>query len=539
MGTKHIITALGSMAVLLSATSCNDWLTEESPGSTSLDDFFTSGATAIQTINACYTPLAWEYNSTYFSEWFIGDVCSDDALKGGQNTSDMADAYDMENFKTNANNALLLNFYRAQYQGIQRCNLALQQVPNVAADDDMTEERKDCLLGEAYFMRAYYYFRLVRVFGGVPYVNVVIDSSEDWQQPRATAEYVYQQIISDLINAESLLWNKSEYADTDLGRATKGAAQAMLLKTYLYMHDYANAEKWGQTFMEEQFQTGEYRLCDNYFDNFTLAGENGPESVFEIQYMEDPTSDYGEGFGFTRGTFTTILTRSRAASLGGNAGWGFNHPTQNLYDEFEVTLDDNGNEVSHDPRRDWTISKPSDDEVDANADLTYLGSPYNNHKTAYYENGTYVALSHATRSPMNYRLIRLSDVMLMYAEAIVENGGNKTTAIEMLNKVRTRPDVNMPTFPNYLGYTDSMDDLRRAIRHERRVELGMEGHRWFDLCRWGIAYEVMDKDNGSYGSAETDEARAEMASFVKGKHELFPIPAEEINLNPMEQNPGY
>ena len=243
--------------------------------------------------------------------------------------------------------------------------------------------------------------------------------------------------------------------------------------------------------------------------------------------MAEPTSDYGEGFGFTRGTFTTLLTRSRAASLGANAGWGFNHPTQNLYDEFEAG----------DPRRDVTIGKPTDEEVENNVDLTYLGSPYYSNKTSFYENGEFVALDHATRSPMNYRLIRLSDVMLMYAEAALESGKDVGIAKTMLNEVRGR--VGMPQFPGYLGYQDNTDDLRKAIRHERRVELAMEGHRWFDLCRWGIAYDVMDKDNGSYGKSETEEARAEMASFVKGKNELFPLPAEEINLNPMEQNPGY
>ena len=546
MKTRYLLTVLSGVALLSAATSCNDWLKEEAPGTTNLNDFFTSGTTAIQTANACYTPLAWEYNTTYFPEWFIGDVASDDALKGGQNTTDMADAYDIENFKTNPNNGLLLDFYRAQYQGIARCNLALQQVPAVEPDETMTQERKDCLLGEVHFMRAYYYFRLVRIFGGVPYVDFVIDSSNEWQQPRATADEVYQKIIDDLLIAEPLLWNKSKYADEDLGRVTKGAAQAMLLKVYLYMHDYENAYKWGKTFMEQQYNTGEYSLCLNYPDNFTLAGENGPESVFEIQYMEDPTSDYGEGFGFTRGTFTTVLTRSRALSLQGVEGWGFNHPTQDLYDEFEtnvVDTDGDGIADGPDPRRDWTIYAPTAEEIASNPEYTYLGSYYSNFKTAFYENGAYYILTHATRSPLNYRLIRLSDVMLMYAEAAVHQS-DPVTATTMLNNVRSR--VGMPAYGSYQVQSDwempadgDGSDLLRAICHERRVELAMEGHRWFDLCRWGIVYDVMDKDKGSYGSHESAEARAEMASFIEGKNELFPIPAEEINLNPMEQNPGY
>ena len=531
MKTRYIVPVL--FAVATGMTSCNGWMQEETPGVQDFKDFFTGGAVAIQTVNAAYTPLAWEYNNAYFSEWYFGDIASDDALKGGQDLADGPDAYDIDNFKVNPNNAIVLNYYRAKYQGIARCNLALQEVPKVPVDDDMTESRKECLLGEAYFMRAFYYFQLVRLFGGVPLVDFVIDSSDKWIQPRASVEQVYEHIVNDLIEAEKRLWNKSQYAAEDLGRATKGAAQAMLCKAYLYMKNYPKAYEWGHKFRQEQYGR-EYTLCTNFADNFTLAGENGPESVFEIQYMEDPTSDYGEGFGFTRGTFTTILTRPRSSELGARKGWGWNHPTQNLYDEFEAG----------DPRRDIAIGTPSP-EAQMEVEVNYLGSVYYNNKTAYSEEGTFPALDHDSRSPFNYRLIRTSDVLLLYGEAALESGhtGDAKWALEEVRK-RARncaadPATTLPQFPGYLGFTDNTDDLRKAIRHERRVELAMEGHRWFDLVRWNIAYEVMDKDQGSYGKNETPEARQQMANFIKGKNELFPIPAEEINLNPMEQNPGY
>ena len=162
--TLHIITLFAALGL----ASCTDWLTEKGPGTTELGDFFTSGETAIQTVNAAYVPLSWEFNNTYFCEWFIGDVASDDALKGGQNIGDMADAYDIENFKTVSTNTLLLDFYRAQFQGIGRCNLVLANVPGMETDETMDEKTKERLIGEAYFLRAYYYFRLVRLFGGVP-----------------------------------------------------------------------------------------------------------------------------------------------------------------------------------------------------------------------------------------------------------------------------------------------------------------------------------------------------------------------------------
>lgn len=528
---------LPGMMMLLAAgaTSCNDWLGEDSPGSTKLDDFFTSGTACVQTINGCYAPLAWEYNHSYFSEWYFGDIASDDALKGGQNIADGADAYDIDNFKTNANNAIVLDYYRAKYQGIIRCNLALREVSKYEPDETLTQSRRDCLLGEAYFLRGFYYFQLVRVFGGVPLIHEVLDSSERWQQPRATREAVYESIISDFEQAEKLLWAKDEYAPEDLGRATSGAARAMLCKVYLYAGDYAKAYEWGSKFVNDDYRSGKYRLCSNYADNFTLAGENGVESVFEIQYAADPTSDYGEGFGFTRGTFTTILTRPRMSSLGGQSGWGWDHPTQNLYDEFEPG----------DPRRGVTIGVP-DAEALGEVEVTYLGSPYYNRKTAYIEEGDiFPALDHASRSPLNYRLVRVSDVLLLYAEAALESGLDLNGARWALEEVRSRAracsaDPNaLPAFPGYRNYTDDVPSLRDAIRHERRVELAMEGHRWFDIVRWGIVASIMDKDTGTYGSTESAEARAEMASFIPGKHELFPIPSEEIALNPMEQNPNY
>ncbi|MDE6277473.1 MAG: RagB/SusD family nutrient uptake outer membrane protein [Muribaculaceae bacterium] len=531
---KKTLYIAAAVALGMGLSSCNKWLDEDAPGNTRFDDFYIGGAVAIQNVNACYAPLCWEFNSCYFPEWYIGDIASDDALKGGQNLADGGDVYDIDNFKVNANNPILLNFYRAKYQGIARCNLALQEVAKMEPDEVMSQSRKDALLGEAYFLRAYYYFQLVRVFGGVPLVDFVIDSSDRWIQPRATAEDVYDHIIADLLLAEEGLWNKSEYAREDLGRATKGAAQAMLCKVYLYMKDYNKAYEWGKTFVDTQYKGGQYSLCGDYGDNFTIAGENGPESVFEIQYMAEPTSDYGEGFGFTRGTFSTILSRPRLPSMGGNSGWGFGHPTQNLFDEFEAG----------DPRRDLTIGLPPENEIGI-AEVDYLGNSYYNRKISYWEHGDFPSLDHATRSPFNNRQLRASDALLLFAEAALESGKSLTDAKWALEEVRSRArrmvsDANvLPAFPGYRGYADTADDLRKAIRHERRVELGGEGHRWFDIVRWGIGKEIFDMASGSYPRTETAEAQAEMGNFIVGQSELFPIPAEEMNLNPMTQNPGY
>lgn len=208
-----------------------------------------------------------------------------------------------------------------------------------------------------------------------------------------------------------------------------------------------------------------------------------------------------------------ILTRSRSSAFG-DSGWGFNKPTQNLYDEYE----------EGDPRRDATIHNPTDAEIQTPEQEIYLGSRYLNRKYALIgDDGKYVKLSHHARGPINNKQIRYADALLMYAEACLASGVDVAKGEAALNEVRSRVGLGAVTL------------TWESLRHERRVELAMEGHRWFDLCRWGIAKEVMD----AYKAQESAEARAEMAEFIAGKHELMPIPAEEVRLGGLTQNPGY
>lgn len=530
----------------LCLTGCEDYLTAPSPATDTAKDFFSGGQACINNINADYVPLQWEYGTTYCSEWFIGDVVSDDALKGGQNLNDMSNVYDFENWKTISNNDLLNDIYRANYLGIGRCNLSLRHIPEAETDSLMDQRLKNRLLGEAHFLRAMYYFRLVRIFGGVPLILSVIDGTSGWVQERASVDDVFKAIIADLEIANQYLWVRSAYSSADLGRATKGAAQAMLLKTYLYMAgDYWNkqvtmdasdcykaAKAWGDSIIA----SGEYALVPNYAELFTLAGENGPESVFEVQYMEEETSDYGAdagGFGATRGTFSVILTRSRSSLLGG--GWGFNKPTQNLYDEYE----------DGDVRRDVTILNPLDSLIENPNEEIYLGCRYVSRKRALYTNETgtaYENLGHATRGEINNTIIRYADVLLMHAEACIGCGDEAGAAAD-LNQVRSVR--GMATYPGYTfkvnGTEISAPTILQAVRHERRVELAMEGHRWFDLVRWnGLEGTGVKAHMDSYAQTETAAAQQQMAAFVAGKHEIFPIPAKQRELNmALTQNNGY
>ena len=529
----------------LSLSSCNDWLTEETPGTTKVSEFFTSLSTAEAVVNAAYVPMTWEFGTTYYPEWYFGDIVSDDALKGGQDINDGADLRELENFKANSDNEILLGYYRAQWQGIQRANLAIDEIPTTRIETEGDEAEKqakyrDRYLGEAYFLRGYYYFRLARMFGGMPLIDYVIKSSNQWAQTRSTMDETLNFAIKDFKRAENLLWKKDKYSDEELGRATKGAAQAMLLKANLYRADYlrnagneteaqkyfAEAAKWGK----DVIKSSQYSLWPNYLDNFRLANENGRESVFEIQYTEEATSDYG-GEGYTRGTMTTILQRSRSSAFG-EAGWGYNRPTQNLYNEYEAG----------DARRDETILVPTDEQIETPAQEIYCGDRMLNRKYAMYNdgaNGGIYKLAHATRSPKNNIQIRYADVLLMYAEACCESG-DLPSAKTALKEVRDR--AGLSPFPytaviqgQTVTFNDNQEDLRKAIRHERRVELAMEGHRWFDLTRWGIAKETMD----TYMAGETEEAKELYGTFQKGKHELFPIPSKEIDLSGIEQNPNW
>ena len=462
----------------------------------------------------------------------------------------MAAAYELDNFRISNNNAILLDWYQLNFHGVARCNFAVEQLPSVPPDAEMSERTKTRLIAEAKFLRALYYFRLVRVFGEVPLVTFTVQTSEKWRQPKESVENIYAQIFRDLEDANAGLWPASELRQNpaDVGRAAKGAAQAMLLKAHLYYAQwhsdhYATAKAWGDSIAA----SGEYALEDKYADNFSIYNENGKESVFEVQYAEEASSDYGSfnpHFGGTRGTFTTILTRSRSDEVprkksgGSTDGWGFNKPTRDLYDEFEAG----------DARRDASILDlyAIDSGLITNpAEELYMGSAYLTRKYAIMDS-TLNALwdGHATRAPINVKLIRYADVLLMYAEACNESD-DFAAAKSTLNALRAKrrsecadPAAQLPDFPSYANrktgqsYVDDKSGLREAIRHERRVELALESHRWFDLVRWGVAKETMN----AYKARETPEVQAAMNDFTEGKNEYFPLPQYELDLSGLEQN---
>ena len=541
---KSIKFTIFALALVCGLSSCNGWLKEQQPNESRLSDFFISKDAAKQAVVGCYVPMTWNLGGTYCNEWLIGDIASDDAIKGGEYLKDMSDSFDICKFQVVPSNGLLDAFYNAQYIGIARCNQAMESIYDMTLPEDMTETERSQMLGEVEFLRAFYYFRLVRLFGGVPMPLSPVVSSDDWKMQRSSADEVYDQIIFDLETAEAVLPLRSEYASDDLGRATKGAAEALLMKVNLYRKNYSEVLRWGKLITA----SGEYSLVPDYFSQFLLENEWSSESVFEINYATDMYSDYG-GFGFTRGTFTQIMMRPRSALVGGVSGWGYDRPTWDLYAEFE----------DGDPRRDWTILEQLPSEVEnETAEIHYADYFYNRK----YQMETYPVsetaaakglrfdlpeLSHASRAGLNWKEIRYADVLLMYAEAAIESGTELATAKEYINSVRHRASASLP----------EVEATREALRHERRVELAMEGHRWFDLCRWGIAKETMNAYRQKFRLSNWDSLVSEypfistidkshfelldgddMCEF-QDYHVLMPIHQEQIRLAGLEQNEGY
>jgi len=494
----HKIFLLTTVGLLLS--SCEGFLQRENLTAITDDNFYQDEDDALAALTAAYSTLQLDgqiVNAGHF-RWFWGDIVSDDADKGGSGPNDVASLGRLENFEGRPNSELLSAEWLADYDGIYYANVVLENVPDIAMDPILQAR----ILAEAKFIRAYNYYQLVTIFGGVPLVTATLSPEEDLI-PRASEAEIWAQIETDLTEAIPEL--PTTYPAAELGRITRGAAQGLLIKVYAWQQQWTEAK----SVAEDLVNSGVYRLVDDYGSIFSQAGEFNDESVFEIAYMNASGGDWGF---FEEGTLTNVFQRPR----GQFGGFGFNLPTQDLVDEFE----------EGDPRLGWTIFQLGD-ILPGRGELTTEATTYPHE---YYPRKYYITPSEEatlgapeTNGPSNERIIRYSDVLLMYAEAAYHTG-DEATARDLVNQVRARarggqeevlPDV-----------TASGPALLEAIYHERRVELALEGHRFFDLVRTGRAGEVM---------------RAHGKNFVDGIHEKFPIPIREIQLSNglIEQNPGY
>jgi starch-binding outer membrane protein, SusD/RagB family len=449
-----------------------------------------------------YTPLQW-----LNQEVPVGDIASDNAVSGGENASDVLSLQQIDDYTHTPVNSTLTELWKSAYEGVNRANYMLQYKAKNPAGAAVDFAGKEALYGEVYFLRAYYYFHLVRMFGDVPlFVDKRLSLSESKTLSRSPKADVYKQIEKDLTAAIATL----PAMQVEKGRITKYAAQALLGKVFLYQNKFDQAA----AMLDNVINSGAFTLVTNFGSIFLASGENGPESVFEIQYSNN--SPYYNWGGYNRGQGNYAVQQTGIRGLNGTAampyapGWSTNLPTKNLSDAY----------TAGDTRKDVTVLDiEAYKAANPSYNITYLVAPYKN--TGLY-NQKYLPRKGETSGQIelnygnNFRIIRYADVLLMAAEAYNRSATpNDTKALGYLNQVRAR------AFGNSLhNITASGSALTQAIWEERRLELAMEGHRFFDLVRTG---QAKDKING----------------FVVGKHEVFPIPQDEVSISGLTQNNGY
>lgn len=472
--------------ILVFSTGCKDYLTEDLKGSFSSDTFYQNDKQAIQAVNGVYDAIA--FNSFDNAIWVFGDVASDDAVKGG-NPGDQSEITYIDEFISDGNNGIISNYWVFAYEAISRANNVIAYVPDVPMD----EELKNRIIGEAKFIRAYTYFNLVNVFGKVPLKLLPQRSQATIHVPLSDESSTYLQIEKDLSDATLVL--PVSYNSSDIGRATRTAALAMLGKVNLYQQKWAAA----LGYFQQVEALGIHSLLPNYADNFKLSFENSNESIFEIQHQTGNNPFTG-----------SALNQWFAPPSEG--GYYFDAPTQSLVNAFEISTTGEA-----DPRLDASIGRDGQlwlNGENFNSTWSPTGFLTKKHQQPLIE----IPSSLKGDGDLNYIYLRYSDLLLMKAEAFNETG-QADSARANLNKVRQRARASFNGTPpvdllNDITTTDQ-NVLKAAIRNERRVELAQEFHRYFDLMRWGKA-----------------EAEASLGpDFNYDTKRYFPIPQAEIDAN--------
>lgn len=488
---KYTSAILAIVIALIGITACEKFLDVEPKYQQDAENYFNNQQDYELALTGAYDLL----QGTFVIHW-IGEIASDNSIAGGESVTDTEGLHNIDNMTHNAVNNELRNVMRWMYAGISRCNYIMEY------KDKTPFPEKNRVIGETRFLRAYYYFELVKFFGDIPLViDKRLGAEEVTRIPRTPKSQVYAQIEADLNFAiDNLNWGNPVK-----GRADKGAALALLGKVQLYQNKFSEAAST----LDIVITQGGYSLVQDYATLWTVAGEQNSETVFDIQYT-----------GLEGGSYECLICLEGNAAPGFHGirqyngpiygdGNSYNLPTAALYNSFETG----------DPRRDITVLN-LDAFIAAQPNpgsITYaIGGGGH---TGYFNNKYIKRLDERglpdddLTSPLNYKAIRYADVLLMAAEAF-NKSGNDGKAVQYLNEVRAR--VGMPA--KMSGGTQLYQD----ILLERRYELSCEGMRFFDLVRTG-------------------QAAQNIQGFITGKHELFPIPQVEIDLagGNWKQNPNY
>jgi len=489
----------GFLFTSLLFASCSNYL-DKTPYELPSAEVIKDSASAIALVNGAYQPM--QRPKLYNMRIWALDIVAGNSEVGADGGTDGQETVQLANFYAAADNAGALDIWRGPNPGILYCNTVLENVPNMNIDQKL----KDRCIGEAKFLRASYYFILVRIFGDVPLTTSTPKPGDNLFPARTDKMKIYNEvIIPDLLDAINLLPSREEYKGSDIGRASKGAAAGTLAKVYLTLGDYQDCLN-----MCNLVDSLGYTLNPDYSDCF--GGEdrnkNTPESLFEIQYY-GPTSAgfFDDAF---QGCWLSVFMGPRNANFVGGGGYGWNQPTQEFVDQYEPG----------DLRKDKTILYEGCPDFDGKQYLSNMSN------TGYNVRKFLVPISIAPdekSNPANIVVLRYADVLLMKAEALNELG-RTSEAVDPLYKVRARAGLtNRSEIANL-----TQDQMREKIIHERRIELAFEGDRWFDLIRL---------NNGQYG---LDFLHSIGKINATQNRLLFPIPQVDIDANPnLTQNPGY
>lgn len=502
---RYLIISFLLLALATSFTQCRKSLLSIEPTIplSSVNNYYQTETEAINAVNATYTPLSAIYNG---AAWHLGDIMSDDTDLGGGGGGDGLETAELDNFTVTPFNPIINLMWAQCYFGILRANLVIDRVPQVPV---MTASIRNRSLGEGRFLRALYYYHLVRVYGDVPLYTNVITAEEAASIARSPKAQVYAQIITDLQAAEGLLPNT--YTGADKGRATAGAAKGLLAAVYLTLGDKTNAAAKAKEVIDNAALYG-YSLLPDYADNFNLDRENGPESVFEVQYR----SGGGQWSDFGAGHKLNTFFAPRAQDIVQSSGYGWNVPTRDFADSYEKT--GAGYNTIIDRRRQRSMWIPGDNFAGYTQPASLVGSPLGLNVRKYFvpisntlgDNGGWTCA-------LNVPIMRYSEILLIYAEA-----AGRALGKPFADQVRARAGL--------AALSNSLSDAQylEAIYNERRHEFAFEMHRWYDLLR--------HPDTNYF----LNVMRAAGKTNIQEKHRYMPIPQGERDKNPnLSQNEGY
>ena len=482
-------------------SSCGkEYLSLQPRNAVSTDAFYQTQNDANQATISAYSQIRGD--GFYGHSLWAMDIMADNSFVGGGGAADGIEFQQLDNFSIPASNPVITSMFQRGYLGIGAANQVLARVPAVTMDDKL----KSQYLGEAEFLRALYYFYLVRAYGDVPLVLTPAASPADVANiTRSPAAQIYTQIETDLKDAITKL--PTTYGSDDLGRATKMAAEGLLAKVYLTENKMPDASSLATTTINDAIAAGK-ALWANYADNFKLENENGKESLFEVQYKSGQNAYTTDGPGsaineFWGARFYTDQSTPALKALGyvvTGGGYGFNIPEKEFVDGYQAG----------DLRKGPTIFVPGDKYPLGQTQPASLEGDPNGYNVRKFFAGT---ASTIWDSPLNVPVLRLAEIYLIKAEA----SGSTADGFAALNMVRKRaglPDLNAGNTP----------DFEAAVLKERRYELAFEMDRWFDMKRTNTLL-----NNPGL-----------LAKGIKPFNVVLPIPQAEIDVNPsLTQNPGY